>query len=127
MKNSIFKSFFDFGPKAIKKPFDSLISLYPYASIFLLIAFTFRVLYIVLIREKSKNNDNNNEELMQYVNFDIYKKHIINITIIILMDILLSIPLTIIYTYFIILLIIISIPFKFAPLKYYSGVVFSRL
>ena len=126
IKNSIFKSFFYFGPKAIKQPFDNFFSLYPYTNIFLLIAFTFKVLYLVIITEKSKNHDNNNEELMQYVNFDKNKKHILNITIVILMDIFLSIPFTIIYMYFINLLIIISIPFKFAPLKYYSGVIFSR-
>ena len=124
IKNSIFKSFFNFGPKAIKKPFENIISLYPYTNIFLLIAFTFRVLYLVIITEKSKNNSNDNEELKQYINFDKNRKHVINITIIISMDIFLSIPFTIIYIYFIILLIIISIPFKFAPLKYYSGVVF---
>ena len=43
IKNSIFKSFFNFGPGAIKKPFENLISLYPYTNIFLLIAFTFNI------------------------------------------------------------------------------------
>ena len=79
-----------------------------------MISFTFKVLYLVIIREKSKNYGNDKEELEQYVNFDKNKKHILNITIVILIDIFLSIPFTIIYIYFLILLIIISIPFKFA-------------
>ena len=43
IKNSIFKSFFYFGPKAIKQPFDNFFSLYPYTNIFLLIAFAFNI------------------------------------------------------------------------------------
>ena len=125
IKNSILKSFFYFGPESIKKSFNNFITLSPYINIFLMIAFTFKILYLVIITKKSKNHDN--IELMQYVNFDKNRKHVLNITIVILIDILLSIPFTIIYTYFIILLLIISIPFKCIPLKYYSGVVFSRL
>ena len=127
IKNSIFKSFFNSGRKAIKQPFDNLFSLYPYISIFFMIVFFFKLLYLAIITEKSKNHDNENEELEQYIDAEKNPKQGINITIVGFTDFLLCIPFAFISMYFIILLIIISIPFKFAPLKYYLGVVFSPL
>ena len=63
---------------------------------------------------------------MQYIDLaNKNKKYYLNFIIIILIGIFLSIPFIIIYNYFIILLIIISIPFKFVPLKYYLGVLYN--
>ena len=112
IKNNIFKSFFNFGPEAIKEPFDNLHGLYPYLSIFIFFVFILRLLHTEKRTEKPKNRA------------DIQIQHFVYITTPLFMDIFLSIPFTIIYTYFIILIIIISIPFKFVPLKYYLGVVF---
>ena len=100
IKNSIFKSFFNSGPKAIKQPFDNLFSLYPYLNIFFLIVFFFKLFYLVIITEKSKNHDNDNEELEQYIDAEKNRKQSINITIVGFTDLFLCIPFTIIYNNF---------------------------
>ena len=121
--NSILKTFFYSGLKSLNEPFigSNLFFLIPILNIFTIIFAFFKLLYTDLILEKSKNN--NNEEYVQYV--DLYikksKKSILNYILILLIDLFLCIPFIITYNYFIILLIIISIPFKFIPLKYYLG------
>ena len=128
IKNSIIKAFFYSGPKFANEPLDKeiLFFLIPILNIFTIIISFFYILYIGQILEKSKNNNNNNEELMKYVDLEKSKKYIINIIIIISIDIFLCIPFLIIYNYFIILLIIISIPFKFVPFKYYLGAFYNE-
>ena len=62
-----------------------------------------------------------------YVDIDKNKKKIINVILIISISFFISVPFMIIYNYFIILLIVISIPFKFVPLKYYLGIVYDDI
>ena len=126
IKNSILKAIFYSGPEFVKEPFDesTLLFLIPILSNFATILSFFKVLYICIIIEKYKNN--NDEEYVQYIDLaNKNKKYYLNFIIIILIGIFLSIPFIIIYNYFIILLIIISIPFKFVPLKYYLGVLYN--
>ena len=127
LKNSIIQTFLYCGPKYAKEPFDdsNLFFLIPIINILLIIISFFKILYIYLMIEKSKNY--NNEELKQYVDIDNGKIQILNIIIIISIDIFLCIPFIIIYNYFIILLIIISIPFKFVPLKYFLGAFYNEV
>jgi hypothetical protein len=127
IKNSILKTFLYCGPKNASEPFDysNLFLLIPILNILTIILFFIGALYIRLILEKSKNN--NKEELKQYVVTEEGTKKNLNLIIIFLIDILLSVPFIIIYNYFIILLIIISIPFKFVPLKYFLGAFYNEL
>jgi len=124
IKNNILKGFFDFGPKSINESFDYiyLFSLIPFISIFMLITFIFKILYTTIITEKSKNNNSENEDLKDYLEEDnyLFKAFLLFFT-----DFFLSIPLAIFYNYFIILFIIISIPFNFIPLKYYLNIIIS--
>jgi len=78
----------------------------------------FILIGIGLIKEKSKNN--NNEEI--YLDAVKNKKYILNSILIILIGIFISISFLIIFSYITVFLIIISIPLKFVPLKYYFGV-----
>lgn len=125
IKNSILNCIFDFGPKSINDSFDykNLYCLIPFLSILMIIIFIFKILYTTIITEKSKNNNNNNkgnEELRDYTEGD---KFHIRILLIFLTGFLLCIPFVIFYNSFIILLIIISIPFDFIPLKYYLNII----
>ena len=90
------------------------------------ITFIFKILYTVIITEKSKNinNNNGNEELRDYLHGKFF---FIRLFLIYLMDFLLCIVFAIFYNYFIILLIIISIPFNFVPLKYYLNIINSYI
>ena len=119
IKNSFFNAIFYYGPKSINEPFDksTLFMLFPGLNIFVIVLYFFNFFYIELEKENSK--DDNNEE--KYIDYDKNKKYILNLIIIISIGLLISIPFAIIYNYLIVFLIIISIPFKFIPLKYYLG------
>ena len=92
--------------------------LIPGLNIFAIFMFFFILFHLGLIKEKSKNN---NEE--KYVDDIKHKKYILNGILHLLIGLSLSISFIIIFNYLIVLLIIISIPFKFVPLKYYFGVI----
>ena len=121
IKHSIYKSIFYIGPESIKKPFDKLpfFLTFPFFNVFAIVIFFFCFFYTGLIKEKSKNN--NNEDA--YIDVGKNKKHILNAILITSIILSISISFLIIFSYLIVLLIIISIPFKFAPLKYYLGVI----
>jgi len=125
IKNTILRSIFDFGPKSLNDSFNYnyLFNLVPLISIFMIITFIFKALYTTLITQKSINSDN--AVLKEYLEDGNY--YYIKFLLILLIDILLSIPFAIIYNYFIILFIIISIPFNFVPLKYYLNIISSYL
>ena len=92
--------------------------LIPGLNIFAIFMFFFILFHLGLIKEKSKNN---NEE--KYVDDTKHKKYILNgIILHLLIGLSISISFLIILNYLIVLLIIISIPFKYIPLKYYFGV-----
>ena len=88
----------------------------------MLITFIFKILYTTIITEKSKNNYSENEDLKDYLEEDNY---LFKVFLLFFTDFFLSIPLAIFYNYFIILFIIISIPFNFIPLKYYLNIIIS--
>ena len=127
IKNSILKTIFHSGPRSLNESFDksNLLFLIPILNIFTIVLSFFNILYIGLILEKTKNN--NKGEIMQYVDLNNGKHSILNIIIILAIDAILCIPFILIYNYFIILLLLISIPFKFVPLKYYLGALYENL
>ena len=70
------------------------------------------------------------KESRQYIKVERYLEHLNNIffeIIPVLFQIILILPFFIIHIYFIIFLILISIPFKFIPLKYFLGIHFATI
>ena len=123
IKGNIFRPIFYYGPNFIGESFEkiSLFILFPFINIYSIVFFFFNAFYLNIIKEQSKNNNN---EVIYYVDLDKNKKYILNAIFISSIGFSICIPYIIICSYFIILLIIISIPFKFAPLQYYLGIIY---
>ena len=126
LKHSFSKSFFYYGPKFVNKPLNKsrLFILLPAISTIMIIIFFIKTFYIGIIPEKSKIDE---KLTKQYTDMGINGEQTIIIILINFIGVLLCIPFIIFYNYFIILLIIISIPSKLIPLKYYLGVICSDL
>ena len=122
IKRNILKPIFYHGPNFIES-FEkvSLFILIPFINIYSIVFFFFNAFYINIIKKQSKNNNN---EIIYYADIDKNKIYILNAIFISSIGLSICISYTIIFSYFIILLIIISIPFKFAPLKYYLGIIY---
>ena len=118
IKIALYIAFFISGPEYIKKNeiFDSntLIFLIPIINIMGLFTRAFNICFLYLAKKESKN-----EGVLKHRDGDLFclYKLMINLT-----GIILGIPYFLLDAYQILLLLFISIPFKFYPLKYYFGV-----
>ena len=96
---------------------DYILILIPWLNFLFIIFIIFHFIFSIGIKT-SKQNKNEYDE---YLKKNIFKDNTYAHSIVVSTSFLLSIPLIVFDIYFILLLIIISIPFKFYPIKYLIG------
>ena len=101
-----------------------IILLIPLINISYIIGFIHSILFYRLLYKKSLLNNQNEDRYVQVITDKSYACCIIIFAFDGLGSILLSIPLFILSIYFFILLILISLPFNFYPLKYFFGMIY---
>ena len=118
LKRAIYICLFITGPNYTKKDnlfgFDNILFLFPGINIFGISIRAQNILFIGLASKKSLNFGNIEKDDDSYSNFYIAMAVIISLVLII--------PFLILDSFQIIILILLSIPFKFLPIKYYFGI-----